>query len=165
MKILVLSDSHSSMRLMRRSVDILKPDAVIHLGDYIGDAEALEEEYPHLPFHKVPGNCDSRSCSPFMHRILNYNVGGVRLYMTHGHTHNVKMTLVSLLADARKGKSQAVLYGHTHIPDCHQEEDGLWVLNPGSCGHAAGSVGVIETNDGQIVDCYLVGHEELEDLP
>ena len=54
MKILVLSDSHSSMRLMRRSVDILKPDAVIHLGDYIGDAEALEEEYPHLPDQSLP---------------------------------------------------------------------------------------------------------------
>ena len=83
--------------------------------------------------------------------------------MTHGHTHNVKMTLSLLLADARKGKSQAVLYGHTHIPDCHQEADGLWVLNPGSCGHSAGSVGVIETGDGQITECYLLTNADLEE--
>ena len=162
MKILVLSDSHSSMRFMRQCVQKLKPDTVIHLGDYYDDAETLEEEYPNLVFHKVPGNCDQHRCSPFTKRILNYPVGGVRLYMTHGHTHNVKMTLSLLLADARKGKSQAVLYGHTHIPDCHQEEDGLWVLNPGSCGHSAGSVGVIETQDGKITECYLLTHADLE---
>ena len=162
MKILVLSDSHSSMRFMRQCVQKLKPDTVIHLGDYYDDAETLEEEYPNLVFHKVPGNCDQYRCSPFTKRILNYPVGGVRLYMTHGHTHNVKMTLSLLLADARKGKSQAVLYGHTHIPDCHQEEDGLWVLNPGSCGHSAGSVGVIETQDGQITECYLLTQADLE---
>lgn len=162
MKILVLSDSHSSLRFMRQCVQKLKPDTVIHLGDYYDDAQTLEEEFPNLVFHKVPGNCDQYRCSPFAKRILNYPVGGVRLYMTHGHTHNVKMTLSLLLADARKGKSQAVLYGHTHIPDCHQEEDGLWVLNPGSCGHSAGSVGVIETRDGQITECYLLTNADLE---
>lgn len=165
MKILVLSDSHSSMRFMRQCVEKLKPDTVIHLGDYYDDGQTLAEEYPHLVFHRVPGNCDTYRCSPFTHRILNYDVGGVRLYMTHGHTHNVKQTTAALLADARKGKSQAALYGHTHIADCHQEPDGLWVLNPGSCGHSAGSAGVIETGEGRITRCYLVKNADLEDLP
>ena len=164
MKILVLSDSHSALRYMRQSIDVLKPDAVIHLGDYFDDGEALAEEYPALRFHQVPGNCDKYRCSPFAPRILNYDVGGVRLYMTHGHQHQVKSTISLLLADARKGKAQAALYGHTHVADCHQEEDGLWVLNPGSCGHGGGSVGVIETENKTITACYLLTQAQLEDM-
>lgn len=83
--------------------------------------------------------------------------------MTHGHIHKVKMTLGLLLKDARQAQAQAALYGHTHKSDCHQEEDGLWVLNPGSCGHAGGSVGLIETENGQIVSCRVLGQEELEE--
>ena len=164
MKILVMSDSHASLRFMRQCIEKLKPDTVIHLGDYYDDAETLAEEYPRLVFHHVPGNCDKYRCSPFAPRILNYAVGGVKLYMTHGHNHQVKSTLVLLLADARKSHSQAVLYGHTHVADCHQEEDGLWVLNPGSCGHAGGSVGIIETCDNTITACYLVKQAELEEM-
>ena len=164
MKILVMSDSHASLRFMRRSIEALKPDTVIHLGDYYDDAEALAEEYPHLVFHQVPGNCDQYRCSPFAPRILNYAVGGVKLYMTHGHKHQVKSTISLLLADARKSGSQAALYGHTHIADCHREADGLWVLNPGSCGSAAGSVGVIETADNTITACYLLSQAELEEM-
>ena len=164
MKILVLSDSHSSMRFMRQCVQKLKPDTVIHLGDYYDDAQTLEEEFPNLVFHKVPGNCDQYRCSPFAKRILNYPVGGVRLYMTHGHTHNVKMTLSLLLADARKGKSQAVLYGHTHIADCFLEDDGLWVLNPGSCNYSGGSVGLMETEKGKILSCRILEWDDLEEF-
>ena len=164
MKILVLSDSHSSLRLMRMSIDRIRPDTVIHLGDYYGDAQAVAEEYPHLVFHQVPGNCDNYHCSPFIPRILNYDVGGVRLYMTHGHKHNVKFDLSLLLQDARKARVAAGLYGHTHIPDCRQEPDGLWILNPGSCGHAGGSAGVIETDHGRIQACYLVGAEDLAEM-
>ena len=148
---------------MRRCIDAMKPEAVIHLGDHYDDAEILSEEYPHLRFHQVPGNCDKYRCSPFAPRVLNYDVGGVRMYMTHGHQHNVKFDIGLLLADARKGKAKAALYGHTHIPDCHREEDGLWVLNPGSCGYAGGSAGVIVTENNEITACYLVSQAELEE--
>ena len=165
MKILVLSDSHSSLRFMRLAIAKVKPDAVIHLGDYFDDAEAVEEEYPNMVFHKVPGNCDQYRISPFVPRILSYPVGGVGMYMTHGHKHNVKFSLDLLLADARKAGVKAVLYGHTHIPDCHRESDGLWVVNPGSCGHAGGGAAVIETESGEIAACYLVNQRDLEDMP
>jgi predicted phosphodiesterase len=33
-------------------------------------------------------------------------VGGVMLYMTHGHKHNVKFSLDLLLADARKAMTR-----------------------------------------------------------
>ena len=34
MKILVLSDSHSALQFMRQCVESVKPDAIIHLGDF-----------------------------------------------------------------------------------------------------------------------------------
>ena len=163
MKILVLSDSHSSLYFMRRAIAKVKPNAVIHLGDYYEDGQALEEENSHIPFHIVPGNCDLYRPGGLKPSVLCYNICGIRLYMTHGHIHKVKMTLGLLLKDARQAQAQAALYGHTHKSDCHQEEDGLWVLNPGSCGHAGGSVGLIETENGQIVSCRVLGQEELEE--
>ncbi|MBO7252936.1 MAG: YfcE family phosphodiesterase [Oscillospiraceae bacterium] len=161
MKILVLSDSHSSMSFMRRCVDTVKPDAVIHLGDHYDDGQALAEEYAHIRFYQVPGNCDRYRCPPWQPEILIQKVCGVEFYMTHGHKHSVKSYLGALLQDARASKVQAVLYGHTHIADCHQEEDGLWVLNPGSCGYYGGSAGIVEVSGGKIISCRLIDDTQL----
>ena len=161
MNILVLSDSHSTLSFMRRCIDTVKPDAIIHLGDHYDDGEAMKEEYPRIPFYQVPGNCDRYRCPPSVPEILICRVCGVELYMTHGHRHSVKSYLGALLRDARASKVQAVLYGHTHHADCRREEDGLWVLNPGSCGYFGGSAGVIECKDGRILSCRLLGEEDL----
>lgn len=158
MRILVFSDSHSTLRHMRQAIQNFKPDAVVHLGDHYDDAQAIAQEYPHLPMYQVPGNCDRYRCPPFAQEILCYRVCGVMLYMTHGHIHHVKETLYRLLLDARKLEAQAVLYGHTHIPVCYQEEDGLWVLNPGSCGYG-GSFGIIEAENGTILSCRTLRQE------
>ena len=164
MKILIMSDSHASLRFMRQCIEKLKPDTVIHLGDYYDDAETLAEEYPQLVFHHVPGNCDKYRCSPFAPRILNYAVGGVKLYMTHGHNHQVKSTLVLLLADARKSHSQAALYGHTHVAEVDREENGMWVMNPGTAGYGGGSAGLIETDGKTILSCRIITGENLEEF-
>ncbi len=164
MKILVLSDSHSSLRFMRRCVDAVKPDALVHLGDHYDDGEALAELYPHIPVHQVAGNCDRYRCPIGAREMLCYQLGGVMTYMTHGHTVHVKSGIGGLLADARRYGAQAALYGHTHIPDCHREADGLWVLNPGSAGYGGGSAGVLETDGRQITACYLLTQQDLEGM-
>ena len=163
MKILVLSDSHSALRFMRRCVDQLNPNVVIHLGDHYDDAEALEEEYSNIRHIRVPGNCDRYRCPPFAREVICEKVGGVYLFCTHGHNHRVKAGIGALLADARKCRVQAALYGHTHVADCHREPDDLWVMNPGSCGHGGGSAGVIETDGNKITACYLVKQADLEE--
>ena len=89
-------------------------------------------------------------------------VCGVKLYMTHGHLHKVKLTQSMLLADARAAGAQAALYGHTHCAECRQEPDGLWVLNPGAGGYG-GSVGLIETQNNKIINCRLIRQEDLEE--
>lgn len=162
MKILVLSDSHAGLRFMRSCIERIKPDAVVHLGDHYDDAQAMAEAYPFIPFHMVPGNCDRYRCPPFAQEILAYPVCGVKLYMTHGHLHNVKFGLYRLLADARASDALAVLFGHTHQPLCRQEADGLWVLNPGSCGYGGGSAGLIETEQGSITACTVVEQADLD---
>ena len=164
MKILVLSDSHSGMSFMRYAIRAVRPDAVVHLGDYYDDATALAEEYPELPIHQVPGNCDKYRLSGLQREMLCYPVCGVSLYMTHGHIHYVKQTLTRLLADARSRGAAAALYGHTHEAYCHQEDDGLLVLNPGACGSFGGSVGLIETDNGQIRSCRILWQRDLEEM-
>lgn len=164
MKILVLSDSHSGLRFMRDCISRVKPDAVVHLGDHYDDGQAMAEEFPHLIFHQVPGNCDKYRCPMDARPILCYDIGGVRTYMTHGHCHHVKQGLWSLLADARKMDARLVLYGHTHVRDCHREEDGLWVMNPGSCGSSGGSAGLVKIENNEITACYFITQADLEGL-
>lgn len=161
MKILVLSDSHSGMSFMRRCVKSIKPDAIIHLGDHYDDGETLHEENPHVLFYQVPGNCDRYRCPPFAREMLICPIFGVRFYLTHGHIHKVKQLLSLLLRDAREAKVDAVLYGHTHVADCHREDDGLWVLNPGSCGSYGGSAGLIEIQNNEITSCRILRQEDL----
>lgn len=149
---------------MRSCIRKVQPDAVIHLGDYFDDAETLSEEYPHLTFYQVQGNCDKYRAPIWAREILCLQIGGVMLYMTHGHRHHVKMTLCSLLKDAREASAAAALYGHTHIADCHQEPDGLWVLNPGACGSSGGSAGIIETGENKITACRIIRQTDLEEI-
>ena len=163
MKILVLSDSHSAIAFMRSCVDAVRPDALIHLGDYFDDGQVLAEEYPGIPIYQVPGNCDRYRCPMDVQEIRIEPVLGVPLYMTHGHRHNVKLSTARLIRDTRESRSAAVLYGHTHMAECRQEPDGMWVLNPGSCGYFGGSAGLIEVSGGMIVCCRILRQSDLED--
>ncbi len=162
MKILVLSDSHSSRAFMRYAIDKVKPVHIIHLGDHFEDGKVIAEEYPHIRVHQVPGNCDQFRCDPWEADILCYAIGGVKCFMTHGHRHSVKTGLHHLLLDARKSGAEIVLYGHTHQKGCHREEDGLYVLNPGACGSWGGSVGIIEIENEKITACYVAQQADLE---
>lgn len=160
MKILVMSDSHAGRSFMREAVAAVKPDAIIHLGDYYEDGEVIAQENPHIRVHQVPGNCDRFRCDPNLPQFMCYDVCGVRIYMTHGHLHAVKSTRVRLEAEARAMKAAAVVYGHTHEAECRQDDGGMWILNPGACGSFSGSVGVIEVEGGQILGCRVLRHED-----
>jgi putative phosphoesterase len=163
MRILVLSDSHSTISFMRRCVEKIKPDAIIHLGDHYDDAETLREIYPHLQFHTVAGNCDRYRCPPGVREMLCYDVLGVRFLITHGHNYHVKTGIGALVAEARRLEARVALYGHTHIAECHQEPDGMWVINPGTCGYGEKTAAVITVNEKEITACRFVCQAELEE--
>ena len=164
MKILVLSDSHSAMRFMRNCVEAIKPQAIVHLGDYYDDGETLKELYPHIELHQVPGNCDRYRCPPWVHPRLCYDVCGVRLFMTHGHKYGVKTNTAMMVAEARAMHAQAALYGHTHVAEVYREETGMWVMNPGTSGYGGGSAGLIEVNGGQILSCRILTLDALTEF-
>lgn len=155
MKILVFSDSHSALSFMRRCIDSVRPEVVIHLGDHYDDGMAMAEEYPHIRFYHVPGNCDKYRMDRIVPETLVERVCGVKLFMTHGHIHRVKSGLGALIQDARSTQAQAVLFGHTHSHHC-EFDDGLWIVNPGSCGYHGGSAALIEVANNRISDCRII---------
>lgn len=130
MKILVLSDSHRYLGNMYEAVEKEKPDLVVHLGDHDEDAEELHYAFSSVPIVCVCGNCDhgSRSTSGIVRTI-----GGVPVFMTHGHLFGVKSGVGGLLAEAKRLGARIALFGHTHRAFA-EEKDGVLLLNPGSCG-------------------------------
>ena len=146
---------------MRRCMRAIKPDAVIHLGDFYEDAETLQEDFRHIPFHMVAGNCDRFYGLVKPRELLCYPVGGVKMLMVHGHDHQVKSGLGALLADARRYEAKAALYGHTHKADCFRTDDGIWVLNPGSCAVYGGSAGLLETDGKEITACRIITEADM----
>lgn len=130
MRILVLSDSHGNVDNMRRCVEFVEPQHILHLGDCVRDAEALRRDYPQIPLTGVPGNCDwGDTDTP--ERLLE--LGGRRILMMHGHTRNVKYTLLCATLAARECGAEVLLFGHTHVPLV--DFDGtLHTMNPGAAG-------------------------------
>lgn len=130
MKLAVFSDSHGNPEKMLQAIADSSPDIIIHLGDGGSDLSEIKKQFPHIPLVAVRGNCDLSSAYPVETSV---NARGLRLFITHGHTYGVKDSLSSLVEKAHSMHVDAVLYGHTHIADNH-EENGLYVINPGSCG-------------------------------
>ena len=131
MKIAVFSDTHGSAARMLRAVGELRPDAIVHLGDYERDADGLEREYPEIPLYRVCGNCDMAPRSP---QELVAEFGPVRALLCHGHRYAVDWgRLDSLVYAAQERGCTLALFGHTHLPE-NTEMGGVRLVNPGSAG-------------------------------
>ena len=151
MRIAVISDSHGHGsivdRIIRREADA---DAIVFLGDVTSDIEDFTYEYTDKKFYIVSGNCDRFSHYPYS---TVAQIGGVKIFITHGHTLGVKGALGGLIAAARQQDCQIVLYGHTHIPNI-KYDDGLYIVNPGSCARSrdgGNSYAVIDIRDNGIL--------------
>lgn len=152
MKILVFSDSHSYTDYMVECTRRIQPDAVIHLGDYYADADVFCREFPQLPLYAVPGNCDQYRGGYQPEAVAVVELDGIRFFLTHGHKHGVKYDLHKLKYEARCSGADAVLFGHTHQRLIEQEDD-LWLVNPGSCGLFHSSAVLIVTENKKISHC------------
>ena len=103
MKLLILSDTHRSLGFACEAIEKEAPDAVIHLGDHLGDAEDLSFAYQDPDFYYVPGNCDY---APTVPQMLTLEFDGVRIFATHGHLFGVKRELTALADAARERGAQ-----------------------------------------------------------
>ena len=63
-------------------------------------------------------------------------IDGVKILLTHGHRYGVKNGYLNLIMRAKELQVNAVIFGHTHIPEVFTE-DGVLFVNPGSCSYYA----------------------------
>ena len=128
MKLLLLSDSHGTARMLARLQAVLeaeKPDAILFAGDGIHDMRRFEGK---LPVYKVRGNCDIGETGV---DELVIPLAGQTIYLAHGHHHQVKRQLDMLASDARGHDAGIAVYGHTHKQALDMEAR-VWCINPGS---------------------------------
>ena len=146
MRILVVSDSHGDVDALNAAVRRESPDSILHLGDLLRDARAMDAGG--APLLCVPGNCDWGAKEP---AILTPELAGKRFYMTHGHLHGVKTQYMRILYAALEAQADVLVFGHTHRPECFFQR-GIWVLNPGPC-NAWGSYGLVDIQGTEITCC------------
>jgi len=127
---LVLSDTHGDMHVLREAIEKEKPfDTLVHCGDVEGSLGSVlgVQTFGYLA---VRGNCDLVSDVP---RELLFNLGGSRIFVTHGHRFQVRYDVQPLIRQGHMQNADVVLYGHTHVPALYRDETtGILVVNPGS---------------------------------
>ena len=145
MKIAVFSDTHGSTARMLETVRRVRPDRIVHLGDYERDTEKLRREFPGIPLHQVCGNCD---VSPVSRLDEVVEFGPVRALLTHGHRYAVDWgRFDSMVYAAQEKGCRLVLFGHTHRAE-NTELGGVKLVNPGTAGRgSAKSCAMVEIFD------------------
>lgn len=130
MKVLIVSDTHKKNDTYLNLLELHKPDMVIHCGDAEG-AEYLLTEAADCPVHIVLGNNDFFSELP---RELELEIGGYKVWVTHGHNYYVSMGNENIKREAVARGMDIVCYGHTHRPVIDWDDD-VVALNPGSLSY------------------------------
>jgi len=150
MKLLVFSDSHGSIDRLSFAVKQAAPDAILHLGDNIGDARKLHIKFPDVAFYMVKGNCDTYAAGE-IERL--FYLEGVKIYMTHGHIYNVKNGMNAFAYRAQEVGAGIAFYGHTHIAMI-QQYNGIWLMNPGQMerhdSKRSASYGIVKLEKGRV---------------
>jgi len=125
-----------------------QPDAILHLGDGAGDLAAIKRKFTRIPIMQVKGNCDIYSSE---REWCAADIGGKRIFMTHGHIYRVKWGLESVVFAALEHNADILLFGHTHTPIIDSYGD-LTIMNPGAAGSGKNpSCGLIEIDGGEII--------------
>ena len=132
MKIAVLSDTHmpkGARVLPATCLERLRAaDLILHAGDLVGVGflEELRELGP--PVEAVHGNVDEPAVRDLLPETQVVEVEGARIGLVH--VPGPRSGREERLA-ARFPGCEAVLYGHTHVPQV-ERCGGVWILNPGS---------------------------------
>ncbi len=102
-------------------------ELILHAGDFVR-AAVLEELGRLAPVEGVAGNMDETALIELLPERRVVGVAGARMGMVHvpGPAAGRAARLAAAFPEC-----DAVIYGHTHIPDLSRVGD-VWVLNPGS---------------------------------
>jgi putative phosphoesterase len=103
-------------------------DFILHGGDFTSSAFAEELRALGPPVEAVYGNMDEPALKDALPRERVVEIAGKRIGMVHipGRRAGREARLAARFPDC-----DAVVYGHTHVPEVEQFEQ-LWILNPGS---------------------------------
>ena len=151
----VFSDSHGDIAVLKRAIKHAgKLDMALHLGDSYEDlVKALSGTA--LSHDGVCGNVDIIRHKP-LEQLLE--IGGVSIFITHGHVYDVKHDLSRLFYKGLEVEADVCLFGHSHIAGV-TENEGLILMNPGSVARPKGdhkpSYGLIEIED-KIPNCRTI---------
>ena len=131
-RVAVISDTHlprGTRALPDECVRLLAAaDLVLHAGDFVATAVLDELRAIGPPVEAVSGNMDEPALKEALPKQRVVEVGGLRIGMVHDA--GPRLRREARLA-ARFGDCEAVVYGHTHVPQVERFQH-LWVLNPGS---------------------------------
>ncbi|MEJ2728557.1 MAG: metallophosphoesterase family protein [Deltaproteobacteria bacterium] len=136
----VISDTHG--RIPSGVLQAFKNvDLIIHAGD-IGDQAVLDQLSKIAPVAAVRGNMDFGKWAAQLPETEVVEIGQTVLYVLH---------IVNRLdIEPEKSGYKAVISGHTHRPDVH-EENGVTFINPGSASYPKfgqpGSVALIQIKE------------------
>lgn len=132
MKFLIISDSHGLNFELQQFLERYREtvDAIIHCGD----SELFAKQFVQANIYAVRGNCDFDSSFP---EEITEEFGALRVFITHGHRYNVKMSYVPLSYRADELGANLVCFGHSHVAVAFVEQGTLYI-NPGSIRQARG---------------------------
>jgi putative phosphoesterase len=128
----VISDTHlprGSRALPEACVKLLRgADLALHAGDFVAAAFLEELRAIGPPVEGVSGNMDEPALKESLPQQRVVEVGQVRIGMVHdaGPRTGREARLAARFEDC-----DAVVYGHTHVPQVERFQQ-LWILNPGS---------------------------------
>jgi len=118
MKICVVSDSHTETKNLQKVIDKAEFDVLIHLGDDYGDTDKIKIT---TEFIRVPGVYDKEYFDKTIDGRIIKKFGKFRFLLTHtvdSHENDSEAGVLIKPEDLYKeGKVDAVLFGHTHIPE------------------------------------------------
>ena len=132
MIVAVIADTHlprGARRLPDACVERLRAaDLVLHAGDFVSADVLAELESLGPPVAGVHGNMDEPALRETLPRERLVEVDGAWIGMVHipGPRYGREERLM-----ARFPRCNAVVYGHTHVPQVDRVDD-VWILNPGS---------------------------------
>ena len=101
---------------------------LIHAGDVEGDLDKILGPGREYIVHAVAGNMDWGTPED---SSLAFDMGGHKVFLTHGHHYGVSYTLANLREAAENCGADVAIYGHTHMPALDEQND-ILLLNPGS---------------------------------
>jgi len=165
-KILVFSDSHGSILALKAvfkwASERLPPNGTICatacLGDGLTDLQiAADATGFYSDWKLVLGNNDYGIQAP---ELAVFDFADCKIFMCHGHRHNIYNGLNTLLVSAKNKDADIVLFGHTHVP-FQKKIDGILLINPGSIGRSRSRIGstfaVIECAEDKQINVEFFG--------